>query len=213
MLASPDGRSAFSHRDATFPGVSLPSNVVRSTIETAVRRPQSLEAFFDAASGIFGDALFDADAIDRADFVEQAPENDADDPAFMRGRGACGSPPAKQQRENLDRRGPLVTPFIQGRLREILPRRLLDAHAPEDLREKTLVRVDSSARPAAAGGRHLGQVVVRRHQLRPDRLHETHHSRGRRRLREPAGFYDLKARCPSRRGISRNGPTRPAGTS
>src|SRR3954465_2274833 len=43
--ASKLGRRAFWHSDAIFPGVSFPSSVVRSTIDTAVRRPHSLEPF------------------------------------------------------------------------------------------------------------------------------------------------------------------------
>ena len=37
---------AFWHSEATFPGVSLPSSVVRSTIETANRRPKHFDFFF-----------------------------------------------------------------------------------------------------------------------------------------------------------------------
>ena len=40
------GRLAFWQSDATFPGVSFPSSVVRSTIDTAVLRPQTFEFFF-----------------------------------------------------------------------------------------------------------------------------------------------------------------------
>ena len=39
------GRLAFWQSDAIFPGVSFPSSVVRSTIETAVLSPHSLEPF------------------------------------------------------------------------------------------------------------------------------------------------------------------------
>src|ERR1700694_4137446 len=39
------GRRAFWQSEATLPGVSLPSSVVRSTMETAVLSPQSLELF------------------------------------------------------------------------------------------------------------------------------------------------------------------------
>ena len=39
------GRLAFWHSDATLPGVSFPSSVVRSTIETAVFRPHTFELF------------------------------------------------------------------------------------------------------------------------------------------------------------------------
>src|SRR2546423_7675132 len=39
------GRRAFWQSDATLPGVSLPSSVVRSTIETAVFRPQTFDPF------------------------------------------------------------------------------------------------------------------------------------------------------------------------
>src|SRR4029079_15638171 len=42
---SSDGRRAFAQSDATFPGVSLPSRVVKSTIETAVVRPHNLDFF------------------------------------------------------------------------------------------------------------------------------------------------------------------------
>ena len=40
------GRSAFWHSEATFPGVSLPSRVVRSIIEAAIFKPASLASFF-----------------------------------------------------------------------------------------------------------------------------------------------------------------------
>src|SRR5665213_408664 len=45
MLVSSLGWRAFWHRDATFPVASLPSRVVKSTIETAVWRPHILEFF------------------------------------------------------------------------------------------------------------------------------------------------------------------------
>src|SRR5665213_2051711 len=45
ILLSSLGWRAFWQSDATLPGVSLPSSVVRSTIETAVFRPQSLDFF------------------------------------------------------------------------------------------------------------------------------------------------------------------------
>jgi hypothetical protein len=51
------GCRAFWQREATLPGVSLPSSVVRSTIETAVFRPQSFEALFDRTRAVFRDAL------------------------------------------------------------------------------------------------------------------------------------------------------------
>src|SRR5665213_385534 len=45
ILLSSLGWRAFWQSDATLPGVSLPSSVVTSTIETAVFRPQSLDFF------------------------------------------------------------------------------------------------------------------------------------------------------------------------
>ena len=44
-MAKPWGRSAFLQRDSILPGVSLPSRVVRSVIDTAVFRPQTFAAF------------------------------------------------------------------------------------------------------------------------------------------------------------------------
>src|ERR1700690_1361124 len=46
MSGSSWGRSAFLQRDSILPGVSLPSSVVRSVIDTAVLRPQTFAVFF-----------------------------------------------------------------------------------------------------------------------------------------------------------------------
>ena len=68
------GRRAFWQSDATLPGVSLPSSVVRSTIDTAVLKPQSLEPFLMLRVCELGHPLLDPDLIDGSDLVEQLVE-------------------------------------------------------------------------------------------------------------------------------------------
>ena len=72
MSVSSCGWRAFWQSDATLPGRVLA--LERGEVDHRDREFQAedLGVFLDAAGGVFGDALLDADLIDRSDFIEQA---------------------------------------------------------------------------------------------------------------------------------------------
>ena len=103
------GRSALRQRDSIFPGVSLPSRVVRSVIETAILRPQTFADLLDAAGRELRDPLLDAHLVHGPDLVEEARAGRVGWRGSIR-RTIAPRPPAKQLKNG--RRGGHPTAVI-----------------------------------------------------------------------------------------------------
>jgi hypothetical protein len=66
------GWRAFWQSERTFPGVSFPSSVVRSTIDTAVVSPHTLDFFLMLRVANFATPFLDSDLVNRAGLFDEA---------------------------------------------------------------------------------------------------------------------------------------------